>query len=108
VSIKRYSHWCAVIHEHDLSLNAEGQWVRYTDHCAALEAAKATTPGWIRVTDRLPPYNWHVLAWNGGVRPIIVFRYSTDEEGEHWRTIINGIETFQVTHWRELPEPPKQ
>jgi hypothetical protein len=64
--------------------------------------------GWISTEDALPADNGEVLAWDGcdyGIachyRPWVV--YGRPEPCE-WR--FNGDAGRDITHWRELPEPP--
>lgn len=58
---------------------------------------------WISVNDQLPEEDVHVLAW-------------IEDDGAEWAEVCSQHNSFftswdheplPVTHWMELPEPPK-
>lgn len=58
--------------------------------------------GWISVKDRLPDTSRYVMGCFGGY----VFECWYHTVDKHW--IRHGIVIVEnVTHWRELPDPPK-
>lgn len=67
---------------------------------------------WISVTDRLPENNFDVLACLKD-KTILMGRY-TAHGGKYWKLYFSdtGLQydtyrSSQVTHWIQLPEPPK-
>ena len=58
--------------------------------------------GWISVKDRLPDTSRYVMGCFGGY----VFECWYNTVDKHW--IRHGIVIVEdVTHWRELPDPPR-
>jgi hypothetical protein len=62
---------------------------------------------WIRVEDRLPEKHKYVLVleYIEGISVSVILLASW--EGDRWR-IYGGSTAEKVTHWAELPSPPKQ
>ena len=72
--------------------------------------------GWVSVEDRLPEFtrkhkignkqihlsDW-VLVWFGEKFPTVSRYRKTSSGGYYWEEMNNA----NITHWRELPEPPK-
>lgn len=67
---------------------------------------------WISVKDKLPPVDEKVLViWSGQVEMAIL-----ESEQNNWQEYPNGDfqchednqSGYEVTHWMELPEPPKE
>jgi len=58
---------------------------------------------WISVKDRLPERIAHYIVWvrEGG------YDFAFLNSKEEWITTL-GNQTFEVTHWMPLPEPPKE
>ena len=64
---------------------------------------------WIRVEDRLPRYNRHVLTFTPTMAmPIVVDQYCGywgDDDDDEWYE--GWWSKRKITHWMPLPEPPK-
>ena len=58
--------------------------------------------GWVPVSERLPEEGAAVLAWDGHM----VHMVTLESDGHHWIDDGSASDT-NVTHWRELPMPPK-
>ena len=81
---------------------------RVADH---LIANGVTVQGWISVKDRLPTPYMQVLTLKqplGGQQPFMTVDYITIGYGET-KIWVGDIGTWknEVTHWMELPQPPK-
>lgn len=71
------------------------------------EAADAieelSKPRWIPVAERLPEKDGDYLCWLLGYMSVLRW------DGKNWWYVsIGGAYTRYVTHWQELPEPPKE
>ena len=58
---------------------------------------------WISVKDRMPDDDTDVLVYGGGRYNVAAH---TSDNGNGWYH--NGNYFIKATHWRELPEPPKE
>lgn len=88
----------------------------YTEHeywmgvFAAFVEAKLTldnmpTVGdWISVKDRLPEEKGEYIVFDGDD----VFGAYYDAYDRRWTDTTEGYFEFRVTHWRPMPEPPKE
>jgi uncharacterized protein DUF551 len=66
--------------------------------------AESTLPdGWVRASERLPEEDRRVLGWIKGANVPVVMQVI---DGNWFNNSMYEIEDT-VTHWRELPEPPK-
>ena len=83
---------------------------RYIENAPAEEASK-----WIPVTERLPdkhgkPYVcWLTFPYGGAFAHIINWHEYGDNgyvNGKHFSD--EGLDGMKVTHWMEMPEPPKE
>jgi hypothetical protein len=74
---------------------------------AELKAAKERDR-WIPVGERLPEKDAHVLFYEARFRDTHLGWYEADESV--WRTYDEGnqIDDENVSHWRELPQPPTE
>lgn len=66
-------------------------------------AGKKDAVKWISVKERLPEESGEYLAYCGEYDGICVLYYEVLKTKGKWRTRWKG----DVTHWMELPEPPK-
>ena len=63
---------------------------------------------WIPVTERLPQNYISVLVYLPGERPHpTVHEAYIGGDGEWHSSVVYGVENEDVTHWMQLPEPPK-
>lgn len=80
---------------------------RFADH---LIANGVTVQEWISVKDRLPEpkhefdaRNWYLVALSNGVVKELAYEFHNHSVfGYGWRKT-----AYPVTHWMELPKPPK-
>lgn len=80
---------------------------RFADY---LIANGVTVQEWIPVTERLPEpkhefdaRNWYLVALSNGVVKELAYEFHSHSVfGHGWRET-----TYPVTHWMELPHPPK-
>ncbi|MCR9263332.1 MAG: DUF551 domain-containing protein [Flavobacteriaceae bacterium] len=64
---------------------------------------------WISVKDRLPEQTSDVLVCYPLIDGYIGMASACYDEGKWWDYKgDNVISIYQITHWMELPEPPKQ
>ena len=71
---------------------------------------RARVPKWISVNDRLPEpkhkfdaRNWYLVALSNGVVKELAYEFHNNSVfGYGWRET-----SYPVTHWMQLPEPPK-
>ena len=92
------------------SLDYEEKNVYANAVIAFLAAYKAAAPQWISVKDRLPEKEGEYLAFgysaSDAARWIVVMY---DPRDECWYELSSDWDwTDDVTHWQELPEPPKE
>lgn len=67
---------------------------------------------WIKCSDKMPEINKQVIvAWGDKEENVSTMRYRKDIVRKkevyrwHWHY---GLSPFNVTHWKPLPEPPKE
>lgn len=75
---------------------------------------EAQVPRWISVEERLPPvagvygsgyeYSEDLIVYDGLRRRVAYYYHTT----ELWVDSRYEDDTFEVTHWMPLPEPPKE
>lgn len=71
-----------------------------------LHSAHEKEQKWIPVTERLPEYGKHVLIYAGFFQPYIEAAYYCEDK--KWRFTYDDAEVVGVSHWMQLPEPPKE
>ena len=61
---------------------------------------------WIKVDDRMPDKDGHYLVYcdNGQIHEA---SYSALRKA-HWLDPVEEYEVYSVTHWMNMPEPPKE
>lgn len=59
---------------------------------------------WISVKDSLPEEDENVLIFNGEINKACRMSWDNDQG---WIWTHYGMEAYDVTHWMELPSPPK-
>lgn len=62
---------------------------------------------WISVDERLPKYGERVLVF-GGVTMYVAYYDKNRYDGESWHKLNSKSHYCNPTHWRPLPEPPKE
>lgn len=94
----------------------------YCENANIISSYEESKPRWIPVTERLPERNTEVLVyaignadgfWGKHVIAIaerFLFRIFPSSEGEEeWSSPWQYFHTdYKITHWRPLPEPPKE
>lgn len=77
---------------------------------------EVTKPKWISVTERLPETRESILGKKSS-KVIIAFRFDDGTQGTDTAHTLNGEWVFEdhitvvartITHWKPLPEPPKE
>lgn len=61
---------------------------------------------WISVSDRLPEDDREVLVWGCGF--MAIGWCNNGKDGRYWCANDFDYKDGEVTHWRPLPEPPKE
>ena len=61
---------------------------------------------WIPVSERLPEEDTHVQAYSDGKYHRVYIGEAVLLDSE-WLVFNPNKETFMVTHWKPLPEPPE-
>lgn len=74
----------------------------------AIEELLAAVPHWISVEERLPRPFVSVLVNIPGENPFPTVKEAFLEKTGMWYSIGFRYEQKEVTHWCEMPEPPKE
>lgn len=82
-------------------------WEENANECRVrFQKLLATFPKWISVNERLPEKEgYYITAFRFGDVGSNVFMRFNDGEGKWYQ---NSKDTGEVTHWMNLPEPPKE
>ena len=83
---------------------------RRTTLCMARDFLKEhfTEPDWISVDERLPKPFVSVLVQMPGEKPFPTVREGFITSEGIWHSAFFDREPGEVTHWREMPEPPEE
>jgi len=82
----------------------------------AMTAMYASMPRWIPVTERLPKTRKSILGKRSS-KVIVAFRFDDGTQGTDTAHTLNGEWVFEdhitvvartITHWMQLPKPPKE
>ena len=73
-----------------------------------LIANGVTVQQWIPVTERLPEAFVSVLVQMPGEKPFPTVREGFISKNGVWHSACFDRESDEVTHWRPMPEPPKE
>lgn len=79
----------------------------FTEAADAIEELLAAVPRWISVEERLPEPFVCVLAHIPGEKPFPTVKSAFLEKNGLWYSNGFRYNPEEVTHWCEMPEPPK-
>ncbi len=68
---------------------------------------------WISIKDRLPKLRQTILSTDGEVVAVTAYLYNDHTDSFFWKYFSSGCgccdtDMQDVTHWMELPKPPKK